>query len=175
MEPTDETRDRGDAVAAEADEAAPPKKKKGGLIMIVLFAVALIGGGAGGFFMYDKLVAMATGTDLSVLEPQTETVEYGAFHEMQGLIVNPAASGGKRYLMVSMALEVANDGVVEQLKEKEIVVHDGTLQILGRHTAEELADISVREQLKEELLAAVNEVVGEGQVSRLYFTQYVLQ
>ncbi len=176
MEPPDESA----AAAATVDDSSPdgvgePKKKKGPPLVAILFIVGLIGGGAGGFFMYERLVAAATGTDLSAGEPPVEDVSYGVFHEIGGIIVNPAESGGKRYLMISLGLEVANEGAVTQVTEKEVVIRDQVLALLGSHSADELADIGIREELKTELVAAINRVLGKDSVNRLYFTQYVLQ
>jgi flagellar FliL protein len=172
MEPPIEPDASPDAVGG-SEEA--PKKKKGAMLPMILFVVALVAGGAGAFVMYEKLVAAATGTDLSAGTETTQMVEYGVFHEISGLIVNPAESMGKRYLMVSMGLEVANEGTIADLEEKDIVIRDRVLKLLGSHNADELADIGVREQLKEELLSGLNTLLGEDAIKRLYFTQYVLQ
>lgn len=168
--PNDRTADAGNGAVADK-----PKKKGGFKLALIMFVVAIAGGATVAFVMYDSLVAMANGTDPADLEPKTEVVEYGSFHEIQGLIVNPAESGGKRYLMVTLAIEVGNEAVIEEIKDKDIVIRDQVLGILGAHTADELADINVRESLKSELLTAVETIVGKGKVQRLFFTQYVLQ
>ena len=43
------------------------------------------------------------------------------------------------------------------------------------HTVDELADLALREELKQELRVAINEILEKGEVTSLYFTQYVLQ
>jgi flagellar basal body-associated protein FliL len=47
--------------------------------------------------------------------------------------------------------------------------------MLGEFTVPELSDIDRRAFLKDTLLSSVNEVLKDGEVRRLYFTQYVLQ
>jgi flagellar basal body-associated protein FliL len=49
------------------------------------------------------------------------------------------------------------------------------LKILGSRSIEELSDITRRNELKETLRTAVNGILAEGEVKRLYFTRYVLQ
>jgi len=82
--------------------------------------------------------------------------------ELQGFIVNPAGTDGTRYLMINLGLESAKGDVLEELKEKEIVVRDTVLKLLGQRTVEELADISLRAQLKKELREAVNGILTKG-------------
>jgi len=108
-------------------------------------------------------------------EPAAEPVEYGAFSEIQGLIVNPAGTEGLRYLMVNIGFESAEPKVLEEVTTKEIAVRDAILKILSEKTVPQLADIALRDSLKVEIRDTVNVILSDGQVDRLYFTQYVLQ
>jgi flagellar FliL protein len=108
-------------------------------------------------------------------EPAAEPVEYGAFSEIQGLIVNPAGTEGLRYLMVNVGFESAKPKVLEEVTTKEVAVRDAILKILSEKTVPQLADIALRDSLKIEIRDTVNVILSDGQVDRLYFTQYVLQ
>jgi len=149
------------------------------LILIPLLVIALTGGGWAAFIYYPEVVAMtsAVGLDFGSDEKldEAEPVEYGQFTELQGLIVNPADSEGRRFLMVNIGLETPDESGLEQLKMKDIVVRDTILRTLSTHTISELSNISMRENLKRELLSAINGVMQDSTISRLYFTQYVLQ
>ncbi len=165
----------GEAVTQEAQSSG------GGRLLTRLLLIALTLGptaaGAWLAYFYYPTLAQATeqfsGTnrDTTAAKP----IEYGQFMELQGLIINPAGTNGTRYLMVNLGLESANSGVLEELKGKEVVVRDTILKLLGQRTVEELADISLRTQLKQELREAVNAVLRKGKIDRVYFTQYVLQ
>lgn len=157
-----------DANAPDAPDAveAPPKKK--GKLLLFLPVVALLLGGGGGYYQYQKAAAPAED------EVEEAPVEYGAFTNLPGFIVNPAGSGGRRYLMVDLALEAADEATIEEVTSREVVLRDAVVAILAGRTVEQLASIADRPALKDSLKSRVNEIL-EGDVDRLYFTQYVLQ
>lgn len=101
--------------------------------------------------------------------------EYGAFAKLDGLIVNPAGSGGNRYLALSLAFEMASAQGKQDLEEKQIVVKDAVLNLLSKRTVDELSDPDRRDVLKKALREETNVILGEGTVRRIYFTEFVLQ
>ena len=174
-EPTNSTPD------ADAEVVAPEKKKRGGLLLLLPFLLLPAAGGAWlAFTQYARLdqVAEAAGLNAEPAEEEGEeesAIEYGQFTEIQNLIINPAGSDGRRYLMVNVGLETGEPKVLTELGEKDVVVRDAIIKLLGSRRVEELADIDLRGELKEELCDTVNAMLREGSVSRMYFTQYVLQ
>jgi|APHM01.1.fsa_nt_gi Flagellar basal body-associated protein len=100
---------------------------------------------------------------------------YGSFTRMKGLVVNPAGSGGNRYLAVSIAFESKNQAVRAEMEDKKVVVKDAILTLLSEQTAEKLSDPDRRDELKAELLKETNGILSDGTVDRLYFTEFVLQ
>lgn len=161
--------------------------------MTVLAIVALgtsIGGSLVAHMQYDWLASQAhtleatrmggrnnasAGTAPDASSPRSRTVEFGSFYELENMIVNPAESGGGRYLMVNVGFESDDEDVITELENKEVVVRDKVIKMLGEFTAPILADIDRRSFIKDTLRQSVNQVLKEGQVTRLYFTQYVLQ
>jgi len=101
--------------------------------------------------------------------------EYGSFTQLDGLVVNPAGSGGNRYLAVSIAFEAGEAAVETELQNKKVVVKDAVLRLLSERTVEELSDPGRRDNLKAALLKETNRILTNGAVDRLYFTEFVLQ
>lgn len=143
-----------------------------------------MGGTAGtlvAHFNYDWLserMTAARATVASSLTAETEDAEevnFGAFYEMENMIVNPAESQGSRYLMVNVGFESDLQEVLTELENKEVVVRDRVTKLLSEFTVPELSDIDRRDDLKDTLRTSVNDVLREGEVRRLYFTQYVIQ
>lgn len=172
---------------AEQDPADGAVKPKGKLKLLIL-PLALFSMGAGGFVTFSQYpivsrVVSATGGSEHAEEEAAheeeaeghEPLAYGFFHQIDGVIVNPAASGGSRYLMLNIGMEAAEEATLEALKGREIVVRDTIIKLLSMRTVEELAAIEVRNVLKDEVRAAVNGVMGQEKIDRIYFTQYVLQ
>jgi flagellar basal body-associated protein FliL len=101
--------------------------------------------------------------------------DFGSFYEVDNMIVNPAKSQGSRYLMVNVGFESDVEEVLTELENKEVVVRDRVIKLLGEFTVPELSNIDQRPFLKDTLRTSVNQVLQKGSVRRLYFTQYVLQ
>ena len=101
--------------------------------------------------------------------------EYGSFTRLDGLVVNPAKSGGNRYLAVSIAFEAGEVSVETELKNKKVVVKDAVLRLLSERTVDELSDPGQRDDLKAALIKETNRILTKGTVDRLYFTEFVLQ
>ena len=153
---------------ADADPAPVEAPKKKSKLVFLLPVLALALGGGGGYYQYQKAAAPE-----APVEDVAEPVEYGEFAVLAGVIVNPAESGGRRYLMVDLALE-GDEDTVGEVGAREAVIRDAVVGVLGQKTVDELAAIDRRTALKDTLRASVNAVI-EGEVDRLYFTQYVIQ
>jgi flagellar FliL protein len=173
-----------------------PKRKVGLAAILIPIAVLSICGGALFSFSQYAVVSRVVATALGTTSPQAaadgskpasgaadaeqededeEDEGFGLFHEITGMTVNPAETGGSRYLLVNVALEASDQKTIDQIGEREFVVRDAMLNVMAQKTVPELADITQREALKDTLLYTVNQVIDEGQVRRFYFTQYVMQ
>lgn len=155
--------------AVDAADASP--KKKGKLLLLLLPVLALALGGGGGYVYYAQ--AAPADADAEVVEEEPVR-EFGEFANLPGIIVNPAGTGGRRYLLVDLSLEVDDAKAVEEISRREIVIRDAIVRTLGEHSVEQLASLPGREALKDTILVHVNDLL-EQDVRRLYFTQYVLQ
>ena len=145
---------------------------------MILIPLILLGAGSGGWVAYSQYVSIATLGEAGPAaeeEEDTEPLEYGEFMEMENMIVNPSGTDGKRYLMIKIGLESDKAKALAEVTEKEVVVRDVLLRTLSAHTVDELGDLALRDELKNELRLAINEILEKGEVTRVYFTQYVLQ
>lgn len=171
-----------DAVVA-AEQAAPDsletsEKPKGGIngLLMILIPVMLISGGLGGYLSYTQYPLIAQTLYSGPEEEKAEPLEFGEFMELSNIVVNPNDSNGRRLLMVSLGLETNEAAILESVTQREMVVRDTIIKILGNRTVDQLASIDERSSLKTEIRHAVNSIVSEdGEINRLYFTQYVLQ
>ena len=143
---------------------------------MILLPLMLVSAGAGAFVAYSQYetIAAMMGHEVAT-EPEVEMIEYGEFMELSNIIVNPSGGDGRRLLMLSLGIETAEPAVLETLGAREIVVRDTIIRLMGRRTVEELAKIEDRDVIKDELKTALNGIIQEGEINRMYFTQYVLQ
>lgn len=156
----------------------------GGLLSLLkmLLPIVLISLGGGGYLAYSQYNSLAqTAVSMGIDFGFANTVEkdaphvYGEFLTIDDLLINPAGSGGKRFLVVSLGVETQKSAVLEELGAKDIVIRDAILRLLSQRTAEELGSIELRAEIKDEVRTEMNRILQKGQIDRLYFTQYLLQ
>jgi flagellar FliL protein len=185
-----------------ADAPAPAKPKLP--VLIGMVAVGLLVGGASGAVFIGPMVAKKMGKTTPIVaaaaadgehgdaaadgehaeEPAEEdhskpaeggAAEAAAVHLLENLVLNPAASGGARYLLLSVAIEVGNAKAAEDFKTRDAELRDIILTALGTKTVEDLTEITHRETFKTELQTAINARFGKKAVKSLYFPQFVVQ
>ena len=98
-----------------------------------------------------------------------------ALHVVDNLVVNPAGSGGGRFLLTSIALEAHSPDEVAGLEARDVELRDALLLVLAARTVDELSDISNRAAIASDLMTAVERVVGAHVVNRLFIPQFVIQ
>lgn len=99
----------------------------------------------------------------------------GNVYLIEDLVVNPAGSGGMRYLAASVGLRSEMDGFMESMKSNEAPVKDALIRILSSKTVEDLADVSLRESMREEILGEVQRIIPGEDIDAVYFMRFVLQ
>ena len=165
------------------EEDAPEGGKKGLVrLLTTVLPIMLLPAAGGAYLAYSQFpmlaeAAASIGINFGLVEEAEEDkpIEYGQFTTLNDVMLNPADSGGKRFLVVSLGLETRTSDVIAELEQKDIVVRDAVLRLLSAYTSEELSSIELRSRLKDEILAELNRVLQKGDIDRLYFTQYLLQ
>ncbi|MFN3134581.1 MAG: flagellar basal body-associated protein FliL [Candidatus Kryptonium sp.] len=94
---------------------------------------------------------------------------------VKDLIVNPAGTGGMRYLLTSVGIEVTNDKAFAEIQSKEIIVNDILINVLSNKTLEELSDVSKRKDLRREIARKVDDILTHGKVRNVYFSKFIIQ
>jgi flagellar FliL protein len=109
-----------------------------------------------------------------VVEPKFEDV--GPIVQLEELVVNPAGSLGRRFLVVKVALELSDAAAQEEISRQMPVINDGLIRLLSSKSVEYLSNITSRDSLREEMRLAINESLrGDNGVSKVFFTGFVLQ
>ena len=179
-------------MAEELNEAAPdetvpeeetPDKKKGPILPLVFAVLAAALGGTLGVTLLGPALAPGLAARAESGGGSSRGGGHGAtasgpaqtLHILENLVVNPAGSEGTRYLLVSVAIEPEDQGMIEDLAALEVSCRHTLLTTFGSKTVEELSNISSRPQLVEELRDSLESVVGKGIIHRIYLPQYVIQ
>ncbi|MFQ5691765.1 MAG: flagellar basal body-associated protein FliL [Nitrospinota bacterium] len=166
---------------AKSEEAAGKKdsgeKKKGKgmkLIIIGVLGIALLGGGgyfAMGMLSSDEGDAAAAKTAKEEKEPLGPAPVY----RMKSFIVNLAGGKGRRYLKVTMGLELSDETVQQEIKDRLPQMRDEIITILSSKTYEDIRDAVGKLRLRREIVTRVNRVLPHGKAQRVFFSEFVIQ
>ena len=153
------------------------------IILIGVTMVFMLGLGGGLFMMWNKLSAMETqahvsgekgdqtGANTSV--PVEELL--GPIFPLDTFIVNLADKGGKRYLRVSIDLELDNEKLESEIKKRLPQVRDSILSILPTKRFEDISSAKGKTDLRDQMLASINGLLARGQITNIYFKEFVVQ
>lgn len=180
--------------APEDAPAAPTKAKLP--LLIGMVAVGLAVGGGTGAALLGPMVAKKMGK-VTPIVAAADSAHGGAaaegehaapaaggkegaaaeavIHVLDNMVLNPAGSGGSRYLLLTVAIEVGSPTAIESFKARDAELRDIVLTTLGTKPVEQLTDMATREQFKVEIMKAVDERFGKKSVKRIYFPQFVVQ
>ncbi|MCU0618596.1 MAG: flagellar basal body-associated FliL family protein [Gemmatimonadaceae bacterium] len=99
-----------------------------------------------------------------------------AIYTVADMVLNPAGSGGTRFVMLSVAMQAKDSATVATLTAHDAEIRDALLALVGNKTVEQLAEVSAREPLKTEIMATVAAITKQKQaVKRVSFPQFVIQ
>ncbi|MEX0722413.1 MAG: flagellar basal body-associated FliL family protein [Gracilimonas sp.] len=100
--------------------------------------------------------------------------DYGTY-DMEELVINPANTNGKRYLLVEISLELDDKAHIQTLNNHKMKLKQEMIEALSKRTIPELIKVEERDQLRYELMDLINSVIEARSVRNLYFTKYVMQ
>lgn len=173
--------------AAAAPAAAPAKSKLPLIAGLVVAGIAA--GGAVGVLIAGPALSRkydAPATTASAAAPAEGGAHGGKEGEAKGseavayaidnLVLNPAGSGGGRFLLVSVSLRLTSAAAKEALVLRDAEARDAILRVLGTKPVEELIEVVNREKIKKEIAQIVNGMFpGPKAVQGVYFSQFVIQ
>lgn len=183
--------DAQEKTAAAAPGAPPAAAAAKGPALPVLAAAVALALGAGGALGALALAPLVTGPRAAApahAEEDDAEGEHAApkkgkhgeearlpVHRLDNLIVNPAGSQGQRFLMTTVAIEVASEKDLERLRLRDLQLRDEVVAVLGRETLESLTAPGGRDSLRDRLAAAVRPFVSKRARPRVYLPQFVVQ
>lgn len=102
-------------------------------------------------------------------------LKVGALYEMPRFIVNLVTKKGKRYLRITMNLEMDNDSLMGELDAKKAILSDIVLSVLSSKTVEDLSSIKGKARAKAEIRATINKSLLDGKIKNIFFTEFIIQ
>lgn len=152
-----------------ADKKVKPKKKKIWLVLLICLVV-LAGSSAGVYFYLGGQAKGEAGEPGKAKKVESESLDMGE------MIVNLAGSGGSHYLRIKIILEHPKEKkLAEELQKKKHQISDILISTLRGKTLAEVGSAGSFEGLKASLLKEINSRLEHGEITGIYFTDFLVQ
>ncbi len=168
----------------EVEKVEEPKEEKKSsfvkvIIIILVMLILLLVLGVGGFIAWTKYIAPAIGmaphgTAPAVKEKVSDTT-LGPMLPLEPFIVNLAEAGGKRFIKITMELELSNKELENEVKGKIPQFKDHIITVLSSKSMDEVITAEGKFKLKEEIMSRLNQNLRGGTVRNVFFTEFVVQ
>ncbi|MBW1706107.1 MAG: flagellar basal body-associated FliL family protein [Deltaproteobacteria bacterium] len=152
--------------------------KKGLIILAISFLIVAVGVGAGLFVFWGKV----SGTVPETMESAEEAAEkrdvkvtIKSLLSLDTFVVNLADPGGRRYLRVTMTLELKDKDFDAEAKKNVPQMRDRILLILPAKKFKDIRTASGKESLRKEIIAQLNPLLDKNEITNLYFQEFVIQ
>ena len=176
------------------EESAPKEKKSGNMLMIiiivVLFLIIIIGGVVAFLLMGDDEEPMPSSNQKQEKSaPKKNTLssssakyndtrqlsEIGILYPLDTFTVNLKSDAGRRYLKVTMSLELEGEELSLELDAKSAVLRDRIIRILTSKTLEEISSKKGKKKVSQQIMDTLNAMISDGIIKGIYFTEFVIQ
>lgn len=94
---------------------------------------------------------------------------------LEPFIVNIYDGQELRYLKVKVELEMVGPAVKTELDARLAPIRDAILVLLSAKTLQDVQDVQGKNNLKDEILGAINKHIPPGKIAKVYFTDFVVQ
>jgi flagellar basal body-associated protein FliL len=91
------------------------------------------------------------------------------------IVINPADTGGRRYLAVTLGLQVGAPDAAKTIDKSKPLIRDALITVLSAKHLDQLANVAYRDTLRAEIKDAVNRQLHGLTVDNIVFSGYVLQ
>ena len=178
------------------EETAPTEKKSNNMLMIIIIVVLLliiIGGGVLAFLLMgdedegapvESAAPQAKEQAAPKVQKRSSSASYsnsrklgeiGILYPLDTFTVNLKSDAGRRYLKVTMSLELEGEELSLELDNKSPVLRDRIIRILTSKTLEEISSKKGKQKVSDQIMDSLNAMITDGQIKGIYFTEFVIQ
>jgi flagellar FliL protein len=141
--------------------------------VVVLFFTIF---GAGFFILWTKMATAMTQPNATAEGAATEAAEeVKPLYRLDTIIVNLADEGGKRYLRTTLQLELENEALKAEIDKRLPHIRNAILMSLPEKTFAEVSTLAGKSGVRDEIIEKVNGMLTTGQITNLYYTEFVVQ
>ncbi len=181
----------------EEEKTQPKEKKSSNMLMIVIIivliliiiggaivAILLIGGDDGGqeeampsnlSQANERVVSQPKKRSSTNYESSRKLSEIGILYPLDTFTVNLKSDAGRRYLKVTMSLELEGEELSIELDNKSPVLRDRIIRILTSKSLEEISSKKGKQKVSDQIQDTLNAMITDGSIQGIYFTEFVIQ
>ncbi|MEA2091193.1 MAG: flagellar basal body-associated protein FliL [Campylobacterota bacterium] len=176
------------------EESAPKEKKSSNMLMIIIIIVLvliIIGGAVVALLLMgdddETAVTQASpqANERSVSQPKRSSSrnydssrklsDIGILYPLDTFTVNLKSDAGRRYLKVTMSLELEGEELSLELDNKSPVLRDRIIRILTSKSLEEISSKKGKQKVSDQIMDTLNAMLSDGHIQGIYFTEFVIQ
>ena len=177
------------------EQEAPEEKKSSNMLMIiiivVLILIILVGAVVTILLMGDDEQPQSSSAPQAqersapksksrnsnpvMMDESRQLSEIGILYPLDTFTVNLKSDAGRRYLKVTMSLELEGEELSLELDAKTAVLRDRVIRILSSKTLEEISSKKGKSKVSSQVMDTLNAMISDGQVQGIYFTEFVIQ
>jgi flagellar protein FliL len=98
----------------------------------------------------------------------------GKLVPLETFLVNVSGSRGRKLVKMNMELELTNSEVQEEVEKIKPKIRDYIIIIASSKTFAEISTKEGKEALREEIKNQINLFLTKGQITKVYFTEFIL-
>ena len=146
--------------------------------LVGIIFIVMIGLTGGLFMIWSQLSnAQAQGDGAAGANGDGQQVKQtlGTLFSLDTFIVNLADEGGKRYLRVTMDLEIGANTTESDLQQRLPQMRDSILMVIPSKRFADIRTMEGKIGLRNEIIANLNGLFGREIITNIYFTEFVVQ
>ena len=109
------------------------------------------------------------------MDDSRQLSEIGILYPLDTFTVNLKSDAGRRYLKVTLSLEVSGEELSLELDAKSAVLRDRIIRILTSKTLEEISSKKGKVKVTNQIMDTLNSIIVDGSIEGIYFTEFVIQ
>ncbi len=177
----------------EKTEEAPAEKKSSNMLMIIIIVVLVLIIAIGGVLAFvlmgsdeedatsapevkeKKITKQRKSSSSSMMDSSRQLSEIGILYPLDTFTVNLKSDAGRRYLKVTLSLELEGEELSLELDAKTAVLRDRIIRILSSKTLEEISSKKGKSKVENQIMDTLNAMISDGTIKGIYFTEFVIQ
>lgn len=148
------------------------------VIFIIIPAIFASIIGAVSFVVFNKtsfFSSQAEKESESEKAPENNSEAMMPVYSLDTFIVNLADKGGRRFLRVTMVLELKDKSFATEIDKRLSKIRDSILMILPTKRFEDINSVEGKIALRGEIMTKLNSILKAGSITNIYFIEFVIQ